>query len=122
LRTTRLSSNTTELIIVGNGQPRHAIDFRDTDQVKSPLYVDPELHAYAAASRARSGQLEHTQRFSKQTHRWSSGQRIHLETLPVTAVLSPSVALRRVATKTKVFGSDGGQGHWRRSGDCQFLS
>ena len=42
-----------ELIIVGNGQPRHAIDFRDTEQVKSPLYVDPELHAYAAAGLKR---------------------------------------------------------------------
>lgn len=42
-----------ELIIVGNGQPQHAIDFRDTEQVESPLYVDPELHAYAAAGLKR---------------------------------------------------------------------
>jgi len=42
-----------ELIIVGNGQPRHAIDFRDTEQGSSPLYVDPELHAYAAAGLKR---------------------------------------------------------------------
>ena len=42
-----------ELIIVGNGQPRHAIDFRDTEHVESPLYVDPELHAYAAAGLKR---------------------------------------------------------------------
>jgi hypothetical protein len=43
----------TELIIVGNGQPQHAIDFRETEQVESPLYVDPELHAYAAAGLKR---------------------------------------------------------------------
>lgn len=42
-----------ELIIVGNGQPRHAIDFRDSEHVDSPLYVDPELHAYAAAGLKR---------------------------------------------------------------------
>ena len=42
-----------ELIIVGNGQPQHAIDFRDTEQVASPLYVDPELRAYAAAGLKR---------------------------------------------------------------------
>ena len=42
-----------ELIIVGNGQPQHAIDFRDTEHVDSPLYVDPELQAYAAAGLKR---------------------------------------------------------------------
>jgi alkyl-hydroperoxide reductase/thiol specific antioxidant family protein len=42
-----------ELIIVGNGQPQHAIDFRDTEHVESPLYVDPELQAYAAAGLKR---------------------------------------------------------------------
>ena len=42
-----------ELIIVGNGQPQHATDFRDTEHVESPLYVDPELHAYAAAGLKR---------------------------------------------------------------------
>ena len=43
----------TELIIVGNGQPQHAIDFRETEHVESPLYVDPELQAYAAAGLKR---------------------------------------------------------------------
>ncbi len=42
-----------ELIIVGNGRPEHAIDFRDSEHVESPLYVDPELHAYAAAGLKR---------------------------------------------------------------------
>lgn len=42
-----------ELIIVGNGQPEHAIDFRDTEHVELPLYVDPELRAYAAAGLKR---------------------------------------------------------------------
>lgn len=42
-----------DLIIVGNGQPQHATDFRDTEHVESPLYVDPELRAYAAAGLKR---------------------------------------------------------------------
>ena len=42
-----------ELITVGNGQPQHAIDFRETEHVESPLYVDPELQAYAAAGLKR---------------------------------------------------------------------
>jgi len=42
-----------ELVIVGNGRPEHAIDFRDSERVESPLYVDPELHAYAAAGLKR---------------------------------------------------------------------
>jgi peroxiredoxin len=42
-----------ELIIVGNGQPQHATDFRDAEHVESPLYVDPELRAYAAAGLKR---------------------------------------------------------------------
>jgi hypothetical protein len=42
-----------ELIIVGNGRPEYAIDFRDSDHVESPLYVDPEFHAYAAAGLKR---------------------------------------------------------------------
>jgi hypothetical protein len=42
-----------ELVIVGNGRPEHAIDFRDREHVESPLYVDPELRAYAAAGLKR---------------------------------------------------------------------
>ena len=42
-----------ELVIVGNGRPEHAIDFRDSEHVESPLYVDPELRAYAAAGLRR---------------------------------------------------------------------
>ncbi len=42
-----------ELIIVGNGRLEHAIDFRDSEHVESPLYVDPGLHAYAAAGLKR---------------------------------------------------------------------
>lgn len=41
------------MIIVGNGRPEHAIDFRDSEHVESPLYVDPELRAYAAAGLKR---------------------------------------------------------------------
>jgi hypothetical protein len=42
-----------ELVIIGNGRPEHAIDFRDSEHVESPLYVDPELQAYAAAGLKR---------------------------------------------------------------------
>ena len=42
-----------QLVIVGNGQPHHAVDFRDSEDVRSPLFVDPELHAYAAAGLKR---------------------------------------------------------------------
>jgi hypothetical protein len=42
-----------ELVIVGNGRPGHAIDFRDSEHVTCPLYVDPELRAYAAAGLKR---------------------------------------------------------------------
>jgi hypothetical protein len=42
-----------ELIIVGNGRPEHAIDFRDSEHVESPLYVDPQLRAYADAGLKR---------------------------------------------------------------------
>ena len=42
-----------ELVIVGNGRPEHAVDFRDTEHVQCPLLVDPELRAYAAAGLRR---------------------------------------------------------------------
>jgi len=42
-----------ELVIIGNGRPEHAVDFRDTEGIKSPLLVDPELQAYAAAGLRR---------------------------------------------------------------------
>lgn len=42
-----------ELVIVGNGRPEHAVDFRETERVECPLYVDPELRAYAAAGLKR---------------------------------------------------------------------
>jgi peroxiredoxin len=42
-----------ELVIVGNGRPEHAVDFRDAEHVECPLYVDPELRAYAAAGLRR---------------------------------------------------------------------
>jgi hypothetical protein len=42
-----------ELVIVGNGRPEHAIDFRESERVQSPLFVDPELRAYAAAGLKR---------------------------------------------------------------------
>jgi len=42
-----------ELVIVGNGRPEHAVDFRDSERVENPLFVDPELRAYAAAGLKR---------------------------------------------------------------------
>ena len=42
-----------ELIIVGNGRPEHAIDFRESEGITCPLFVDPELHAYRAAGLRR---------------------------------------------------------------------
>ena len=42
-----------ELVVVGNGRPEHAADFRATHDLRFPLYVDPELRAYAAAGLER---------------------------------------------------------------------
>ncbi len=42
-----------ELVVVGNGSPEHAADFRDSERVEHPLFADPELRAYAAAGLRR---------------------------------------------------------------------
>ena len=42
------------LVIIGNGRPEQAADFRDTASVECPLVVDPDLRAYAAAGLRRS--------------------------------------------------------------------
>ncbi len=42
-----------ELVVVGNGQPEHARDFRERQALDFPLYVDPDLEAYAAAGLRR---------------------------------------------------------------------
>lgn len=42
-----------ELVIVGNGRPDQAADFREAEHVENPLLVDPELRAYAAAGLRR---------------------------------------------------------------------
>jgi hypothetical protein len=42
-----------ELIVVGNGRPEHAADFREAHDLRFPLFVDPELRAYAAAGLKR---------------------------------------------------------------------
>ena len=42
-----------ELIVVGNGKPFHAKDFLEQYPVDFPLYVDPDLEAYAAAGLRR---------------------------------------------------------------------
>ena len=42
-----------ELVIVGNGTPAQAADFRTAQRIANPLVVDPELRAYAAAGLRR---------------------------------------------------------------------
>jgi peroxiredoxin len=42
-----------ELIVVGNGRPEHARDFKEQHGLTFPLLVDPDLEAYAAAGLRR---------------------------------------------------------------------
>jgi len=42
-----------ELVIVGCGEPEHAVDFCKTQNINTPVYVDPEKKAYAAAGLKR---------------------------------------------------------------------
>ena len=42
-----------ELVIVGNGTPAQAADFRDAQRITTPLFVDQALRAYAAAGLRR---------------------------------------------------------------------
>ena len=42
-----------ELVVVGNGTPAQANDFREERQITFPLLVDPEMHAYRAAGLRR---------------------------------------------------------------------
>jgi peroxiredoxin len=43
-----------ELVVVGNGRPEYAADFRDSEGLEFPLYTDPDLRSYAAAGLKRS--------------------------------------------------------------------
>jgi hypothetical protein len=49
-----IRSRGAELVIVGNGRPEQAADFRVAQHLTSPLFVDPELRAYRAAGLKRS--------------------------------------------------------------------
>jgi hypothetical protein len=42
-----------ELVIVGCGEPEHAADFCKTQNISSPVFVDPEQKAYRAAGLKR---------------------------------------------------------------------
>jgi len=42
-----------ELVVVGNGSPLQAQDFKEQHDLDFPLLVDPELEAYAAAGLRR---------------------------------------------------------------------
>jgi len=42
-----------ELVVVGNGRPEQARDFKVKQQIKFPLLTDPELRAYRAAGLRR---------------------------------------------------------------------
>ena len=43
-----------ELIIVGNGSPQFATNFKKRLQLNTPLYVDPNMEAYRAAGLKRT--------------------------------------------------------------------
>ncbi len=49
----RIRQKGAELVVVGNGQPFHARDFQQEYDLEFPLYVDPDLEAYAAAGLRR---------------------------------------------------------------------
>src|SRR3990172_12422869 len=42
-----------ELVVVGSGRPEHAADFRETQGLRFPLVVDPELVSFRAAGLRR---------------------------------------------------------------------
>ncbi len=42
-----------ELVVVGNGRPEHARDFKDRQKITCPLLTDPALEAYRAAGLRR---------------------------------------------------------------------
>ncbi len=42
-----------ELVVVGNGRPEQALDFKEQHGLDFPLLVDPDLEAYAAAGLRR---------------------------------------------------------------------
>ena len=41
------------LVVIGNGQPRHARAFREDEGIPFDLWVDPEMRAYRAAGLRR---------------------------------------------------------------------
>ncbi len=43
-----------ELVVVGSGRPEHAADFRQSERLRFPLLVDPELASFEAAGLKRS--------------------------------------------------------------------
>jgi peroxiredoxin len=65
-----------ELVVVGNGRPEHAADFRDSEGIEHPLYVDPEMRAYAAAGLRRGVASSLGLRtFRHAIRAWRSGKR-----------------------------------------------
>ena len=48
-----LDARGVDVVVVGNGTPRHAAMFREDERVPFTLWVDPELHAYRAAGLRR---------------------------------------------------------------------
>jgi len=65
-----------ELVVVGNGSPWHAKGFREEQGIDFPLYVDPDLAAYAAAGLKR-GVLDTLRpaAIGKAVRAWRSGAR-----------------------------------------------
>ncbi len=65
-----------ELVVVGNGSPEQAAAFRAEAAVDFPLYVDPELEAFAAAGLRRGlGTVLRPSVFRRAFHAWRAGFR-----------------------------------------------
>ena len=65
-----------ELVVVGNGSPDQAAAFRAEAAIDFPLFVDPELKAYAAAGLRRGlGTVLRPDVFRRAIHAWKAGFR-----------------------------------------------
>jgi peroxiredoxin len=65
-----------ELVLVGNGSPVQAAAFRAEAGIDFPLFVDPELKAYAAAGLRRGlGTVLRPDVVRRATHAWKAGFR-----------------------------------------------
>jgi hypothetical protein len=49
----RIEAAGVRLVVVGNGSPAQALDFRESEGLPFSLWVDQQMHAYAAAGLRR---------------------------------------------------------------------